>query len=46
MILKITSFFDIFFSVIISDDKGGVSKMDIYVELTYCMNGINDFIIA
>lgn len=39
MILKITSFFDIFFSVIISDDKG-VSKMDIYVELTYCMNGI------
>ena len=40
MILKITPFFDIFFSVIISDDKGGVSKMDIYVELTYCMNGI------
>ena len=28
-----------FFSVIIYDDKG-VSKMDIYVELTYCMNGI------
>ena len=39
MILKITSFFDIFFSVIISDDKG-VSKMEVYVELTYCMNGI------
>lgn len=29
MILKITSFFDIFFSVIISDDKGG--KQDGYL---------------
>lgn len=28
-----------FFSVIIYDDKG-VSKMEVYVELTYCMNGI------
>lgn len=37
--LNVQSFLTSFLLAIIYDDKG-VSKMEVYVELTYCMNGI------